>query len=161
MDVGLQSLLECDGELEVGTRATLELTSSEKGRLLGKLIDRSEIGSPLYWGYRVRAQKKGLGEILEKEKFDLKIGTSRYGQRLKDVWSKIGNMFSESSSVMIAFGSPKLGLQGILRQEGKAPVDVFDVFVNFIPRQGTLTVRTEEALAITLATLNNIRSMQD
>jgi hypothetical protein len=106
-------------------------------------------------------RKTRLGEILEKEQFDLTIGTSRYGQRLKDVWLRIHNMFKESSSVMIAFGSPKLGLQEILRQEGKTPVDVFDLFVNFVPRQGTLTVRTEEALAITLATLSNVRSMGD
>jgi len=161
MDVGLEFPLECEGELQVGTRATVELTSIGKESLSGKLIDRSVTGSPLYWGYRVRTQKTSLGEMLEKEKSALKIGTSRYGQKLEDAWSQIAIMFNERSSVMITFGSPRFGLQEILRKEGKNPRDVFDVFVNFVPGQETLTVRAEEALTITLATLNNMRSMRD
>ena len=161
MDVGLEFPLECEGELQVGTRATVELTSIGKESLSGKLIDRQVTGSPLYWGYQVRTQKTSLGEMLEKENFALKIGTSRYGQKLKDAWSKIVIMFNEGSSVMITFGSPKFGLQEILRKEGKTPGDVFDVFVNFVPNQETLTVRAEEAVTITLATLNNMKSMGD
>jgi predicted SPOUT superfamily RNA methylase MTH1 len=60
---------------------------------------------------------------------------------------------------MVAFGSPKIGLQEILGKEGITATSVFDMFLNTIPHQETLTVRTEEAIAITLATLNLLKSM--
>jgi hypothetical protein len=159
MDAGLELPAVCKGELPVGTRATLQVTSIEKESIQGQLIDPSKISAPLYWGYRVRPEKNRLSEMLEKENVDLKIGTSRYGQRLKDAWSKINELLNEGVSVMIAFGSPKLGLQEILQREGTTPSDLFDFFVNFVPSQGTLTVRTEEAVGITLASLNIMRSV--
>lgn len=155
LDVGLESLIECQGTLPVGTRATVKVTSTEK--LEGELVDRTKIS--IYWGYRVRAQKTALGTILEKEKYDLRIGTSRYGQQLKDAWSKIAGLLNDKGSVMIAFGSPKAGLRDILQKEGKKPENIFSVFVNMVPNQKTLTVRTEEAVAVSLATLNVMRSM--
>ena len=156
MEVGLEYPVECQGRAPAGTRATVRLASIGQ-ELRGELVDRSKIS--IYWGYRVRAQKTRLGTILEKEKYDLRIGTSRYGQQLKDAWSKITGFLSDEATVMIAFGSPKLGLREILQREQKTPDDVFDVFVNMVPNQKTLTVRTEEAVALTLATLNVMRSM--
>ena len=156
IDVGLEGPVECLGRSPAGTRATVRVISIGK-ELRGELVDRSKIS--IYWGYRVRPQKTRLGTILEKEKYDLRIGTSRYGQQLKDAWSKITEFLSDEATVMIAFGSPKLGLREILQKEEKSSDDVFDVFVNMVPNQKTLTVRTEEAVAVTLATLNIIRSL--
>jgi len=155
VDVGLESLVKCQGALPVGTRVTVKLTSIEM--LAGELVDRTKIS--IYWGYRVRAQKTALGTILEKEKYDLRVGTSRYGQQLKDVWSKIAGLLKDEGSLLIAFGSPKAGLCDILQKEGKKPEDVFDVYVNMVPNQKTLTVRTEEAVTISLSILNFMRSM--
>ena len=159
VDVGLELPAECEGKVPVGTRITVEVTSIGGKAITGKLIDREKIRSPLYWGYQVRAEKTGLGVVLDREKADLRIGTSRYGQRLKDVWSKMSGLLNKDASVMIAFGSPKLGLQQILHMEGKVSDDAFDFFINFVPGQETLTVRTEEAVAATLASLNILRSM--
>ena len=155
VDVGLDSLIECQGKLSVGSRATVKLTSTKK--LTGDLVDQSKIS--IYWGYRVRAQKTPLGTILEKEKYDLRIGTSRYGQQLKDALSRIVGLLNGGGSVMLAFGSPKSGLRDILQKERKKPEDVFDLYVNLVSDQETLTVRTEEAVAIGLASLNLLRSM--
>ena len=155
LDVGLESFVECQGTLSVGTRVTVKLTSIDK--LACELVDRTKIS--IYWGYQVRAQKTALGTILEKEKYDLRIGTSRYGQPLKDVWSKLLNSLSNEGTVMIAFGSPKAGLREILQREEKKPEDVFDAYVNMVPNQETLTVRTEEAVALSLSTFNVMRSM--
>ena len=155
LDVGLESFVECQGTLSVGTRVTVKLTSIDK--LACELVDRTKIS--IYWGYQVRAQKTALGTILEKEKYDLRIGTSRYGQPLKDVWSKLLNSLSNEGAVMIAFGSPKAGLREILQREEKKPEDVFDAYVNMVPNQETLTVRTEEAVALSLSTFNVMRSM--
>ena len=135
--------------------STVKLTSIKE--LAGELVDRTKIS--IYWGYRVRAQKTALGAIIEKEKYNLRIGTSRYGQQLKDVWSKLLSLLNNEGSVLIAFGSPKAGLRDILQREGKKPEDVFDVYVNMVPKQETLTVRTEEAVALSLSTINVMRSM--
>ena len=155
VDVGLESPVECQGGLSVGTRVTVKLASIKD--LAGELVDRTKIS--IYWGYRVRAQKTALGTILEKEKYNLKIGTSRYGQQLKDVWSKLLSSLNNEGIVMIAYGSPKAGLREILQREGKKPEDMFDVYVNMVPNQETLTVRTEEAVALSLSTFNVMRSM--
>ena len=155
LDVGLGSLMECPGTLSVGTRVTVKLKAI--GELAGELVDRTKIS--IYWGYRVRAQKTALGTILEKEKYDLRIGTSRYGQQLKDVWSKLSVVSDEGNTVMIAFGSPRAGLREILEREGRDPEDVFDLYLNTVPNQKTLTVRTEEAVAFTLSAINVMRSM--
>jgi hypothetical protein len=59
-----------------------------------------------------------------------------------------------AAGVLVAFGSPKLGLREILHQEKLDPVHVFDYFVNTIPGQRTTTVRTEEAILVSLGMLN-------
>jgi len=155
VDVGLESLVECHGASPVGTRVTVKLTSIKE--VAGELVDRTKIS--IYWGYQVRAQKTSLGTMLEKESYDLRIGTSRYGHQLKDVWSKVIDLVRDEGSVLIAFGSPKAGLSDILQREGKKPEDVFDVYLNMVPNQETLTVRTEEAVAFSLSTINVMRSM--
>lgn len=154
VDAGLDKPFESDGDLPIGTRLTVKITEIEK-TLGGEIVDDAKIR--IYWGYRVRQPKFRLGSLLEKEKFDLKIGTSRYGTRILDVWSEITNSMKKAGSILIAFGSPRLGLIEILRQEGKAPQDVFDYFVNTAPRQKVSTVRTEEALLISLGLLNLMR----
>jgi hypothetical protein len=55
---------------------------------------------------------------------------------------------------LIVFGSPKRGLQEILKQEGKTPEEAFDYFINTVPNQNVSTVRTEEAILISLGILN-------
>ena len=155
IDVGLDSLVKCHGTLHVGSRAPVKLTSLSE--LAGELVDRTKIS--IYWGYQVRAQKTSLGAMLEKENYDLTIGTSRYGHQLKDMWSKLMDFVHEEGSVLIAFGSPRAGLRDILQRENKKPEDVFGVYVNTVPNQETMTVRTEEAVAFTLSMINVMRSI--
>ena len=154
VEVGLEKLLECEGDLSIGTRVTVEIRQLGEN-LTGEIVDEAKIR--IYWGYRVREPKFRLGTLLGKEKFELKIGTSRYGTRILDVWSEITNSMKNAGSILIAFGSPRMGLREILRQEGKAPQDVFDYFVNTAPGQKVSTVRTEEALLISLGVLNLMR----
>jgi predicted SPOUT superfamily RNA methylase MTH1 len=151
VDVGLERTLECRGESPVGARISVRLTSVEKS-LVGEIVDPTKIS--IYWGYRVRQAKFSLGTLLKKEKFDLTIGTSRYGTNVLDVWTKISSSIRNVESVLVAFGSPRLGLTEILSQEGKTPGNVFDFFINTVPAQNVATVRTEEAILISLALLN-------
>ncbi len=154
VEVGLERALECSGGVPVGTRVTVRLTKLGKN-LVGEIIDPTKIS--IYWGYRVRQPKFKLGSLLEKERFDLKIGTSRYGTKVLDVWSKVSQSLRNVESVLIAFGSPRSGLKELLNQEGKTPDSVFDFFINTAPNQNVATVRTEEAVLTTLAVLNLMR----
>ncbi|MGP8069216.1 MAG: putative RNA uridine N3 methyltransferase [Candidatus Bathyarchaeia archaeon] len=56
-------------------------------------------------------------------------------------------------SVLVAFGSPRMGLPEILGQECRTPNGLFHFFVNSVSGQQVATVRTEEALFITLVSL--------
>ena len=61
---------------------------------------------------------------------------------------------SRAERVLVLFGSPKAGLFEISEAEGTDLREVCDVVANFIPDQGTRTVRTEEAVFSTLAIIN-------
>ena len=58
--------------------------------------------------------------------------------------------------LLIAFGGPG-GLEDCLsrdkRMAGKAPADVFDGYLNTCPNQGSRTIRTEEAVLVSMAFL--------
>lgn len=95
--------------------------------------------------------------MFQREEFDLRIGTSRYGTPVEELWSEISKSLSNVESVLIVFGSPRRGLLEILSQEGKKPTDLFHFFVNTVPSQQVATVRTEEALFITLGMLNEMK----
>lgn len=68
---------------------------------------------------------------------------------MKSRWRK-------ANKALIAFGSPKQGLREILEYERINMDDVDALVVNSVPRQGTETIRTEEAICATLAVLNVI-----
>jgi predicted SPOUT superfamily RNA methylase MTH1 len=154
VDAGLERMLECRGDAQVGSRVSVKLVDPQRSTQC-EIVDRTKIS--IYWGYKVRQSKFKLGILLEKERYDLKIGTSRYGTNVLDVWSKVSDSLKNAGSGLIAFGSPRLGLREILGQEGKRAVDCFDFFINTVPEQGVATVRTEEALLVTLALLDLMR----
>jgi len=54
----------------------------------------------------------------------------------------------------IAFGASREGLYEIAEKQGFKLEDYFDYIVNVMPLQGVRTIRTEEAVAYTLAILN-------
>ncbi|HUK27824.1 MAG TPA: RNA methyltransferase [Candidatus Acidoferrales bacterium] len=151
VEAGLERPLSCRGDLPVGSVLTLRVTEVG-GVLAGEVVDESKIH--IYWGYRVRRAKSKLSRLLEEERYELKIGTSRYGIQVQDVWSEIGKSLRDVKSVLVVFGSPKLGLMEILGQDGLSPESKFDFFINTIPEQNVATVRTEEAVLVTLSLLN-------
>ena len=154
IDAGLEETVSTTGNNRTGERVTLRLVKVD-GELQGEIVDASKIS--IYWGYRVTRTKFKLASTLEKERFDLKIGTSRFGVQLQEVRPKVSDSLKISNSIMVAFGSPKMGLNEILCQEGKNPGNVFDFFINTVPQQHTATVRTEEAVFISLGILNVMR----
>ena len=129
-----------------GQRVTVRIYSRRP--LTVQLVKRSDV--PLYWGYDVRIVNT-LHNALQTE--GLRIATSRFGKPLTcETLSEIKSNVRDKVSV--AFGSPSKGLEQLLHDEGHKLEDHSDCVVNSIPHQGTATVRSEEAVYITLGLLN-------
>ncbi len=109
---------------------------------------------PTYWGYEIQASKKPLSELAVGGYYDLTIATSRTGVPLASEKERLKTRLAEARNILVAFGSPRAGLQEILRREHRGIAECFQFNLNVIPEQGTETVRTEEALHATLAILN-------
>jgi hypothetical protein len=152
VDVGLEKNFQCIGDFPMGRRVTVTITNLGKNPL-GEIVDDSKKGSA-YWGYKVVKADSSLSKLVEKEEFDIAVGTSRYGSPIADLWSVLASSLKNAKQTLVAFGSPKMGLRDILRQENKAPENVFDYFVNTVPSQKVSTVRTEEAILISLGIFN-------
>lgn len=156
VDVGLGRVLISSGTFPVGLKVTVRITSLGKP-LNGDIVNDSE--KPTGWGYRVKTSELGLAALVDESHADLKIGTSRYGTPIAELWTKIGHSLSTVSSVIVAFGSPKNGLVDILKAEGITSKEVFNYFINTVPGQSVTTVRTEEAMLISLSLLNLARHL--
>ena len=152
VDIGVQqSALLRQKEFAVGDRLTLQVVN------VGEKIEVQAVNCedvPFYWGYRVRMEKQPFGQIVGSGGFDLKIATARVGDNFMDVAGAIGEKWSVSQRVLVAFGAPSRGLHEIAEDEGLKLADLVDFVVNTVPNQGTATVRTEEALLASLAILN-------
>ena len=152
IDIGVeQPALIVNNQLLIGKRVTVKITKVEK-RVEVEVANRDEI--PIYWGYRVAAEKNSFGKIVKSKGFDLTVATSKYGVPFPDVAEKIAQKWKKADTILVAFGAPTQGLYEIVKNEGLNLDDVVDFVVNTIPIQGTETVRTEEALFASLAILN-------
>lgn len=159
MNIGL--LQEClvDKILTPGLRVTVKLESKNTKKIRGKIVSpsqpRAETG--VYWGYTVRIAKS-LSDIFTKspyaDGYDLTIGTSDRGESVHSV-EKNSMPFDHA---LIVFGGLQ-GLEAALDSDDKLSVDdpslLFDRYLNTVPNQGSRTIRTEEAILITLATLED------
>ena len=157
VDIGLDSPIPLVPDKDTETQKTFKKGERISVRIFSrrpiqvKLVNRSEI--PLYWGYNV-VIKKSLHEALTDTE-GLRIATSRFGEALdeellSDIKSKVRD------KVSIVFGAPSTGVEQFLADEGHNIQDHSDYVVNSVPNQGTSTVRTEEAVYITLGLLNLI-----
>lgn len=130
----------------------------------------------LYWGYYVR-KAENLSDVLRTNTFapemkgfyDLIIGTSENGECIDNVefvkkkQSKLTDenstkrQKSEFNHILVVFG----GVRGLEHsascdRELKGSTDVsklFDYYINTCPNQGSTTIRTEEAILISLSAI--------
>jgi len=157
VNCGLQhpiSLLTPDGlEVEEGERVAIRISSREPVR--ARIVDE-----PLP-GFEI--QRADLPDVLARPDAGVRIATSVHGTelstgRLTELVGRIGG-----GDLTVAFGAPGRGLPAILDVaveevaagggEGVEPDPGFDLWLNTIPRQGSETVRTEEAMFASLAPL--------
>ncbi|XP_071444085.1 putative methyltransferase C9orf114 [Hetaerina americana] len=168
VNVGLEKDVPIDQVLQPGTRVTVRLNCDEPAsettngnpqRLKGKVVPpwqpRAHLGK--YWGYQVRiapSLSAALSDCPFQEMYDLIIGTSDKGS--KDMPALIPS----SDHVLILFG----GLQGLeaavennggelFKSVAKDMTNMCDLYLNTCPQQGSRTIRTEEAILISLSVL--------
>ena len=154
VDVGVDRQLRAVGHApSIGGRATVEITEVLP-ELRGRFIGRGDVET--YWGYGIHVSRRGLLSLAQAGRFDLTLATSREGILYPVVEEKLRERLEGSRSVLIAFGSPRRGLDEIIAGEGGTLEEAFHFKVNTIPQQGCETVRTEEAIYSTLAILNLI-----
>ncbi len=160
VNCGLQhplSLITPPGmEVEQGERVTVRISSRRPVR--AKLVEGPA---------GLTVEHTDLSAALGRPDAGVRVATSRFGEKLS-----IGRLPGlsariEDDGMTVAFGPPGRGLPEILDVEAEAVGDQsadgvepgsdgserFDLWLNTIPRQGSETVRTEEAMFASLACL--------
>jgi hypothetical protein len=157
VDVGMEKPLRYRERLTKG-RMTFQVRRNGDDEPKLELADPSEI--PEYWGYRVVELNQPLGQFIKKKTHDVCILTSRHGSQISNIMEELEKRLQKSRKILIAFGSPKEGLGEILAREGLNQ-SLADYTLNTIPEQGTMSVRTEEAVQATLAIMNVLIQLID
>jgi len=153
VDIGVAHLAEVPSKLARGSRCSVRIRATAP-KIVAELIEENRID--IYWGFRVTLKNLPLGRLIQESKLDLVIATSRLGEDVETMFDQLRSKIMGAPRVVLAFGSPKRGLLEILDQEGLKLDSVARFTVNFVPHQGTQTVRTEEAVHSALAVLNAI-----
>ncbi|XP_077050655.1 putative methyltransferase C9orf114 homolog [Siphateles boraxobius] len=158
VNCGMRKEVQIDKQLKMGLRVTVQLNKSQnkegrvyKGVVVAPHVPRTEGG--LYWGYSVRLASCLSAVFTEcpyKDGYDLTIGTSEKGNNTDHV------TLSPFKHMLVVFG----GLQGLEASVDNdenlsitEPSVLFDLYLNTCPGQGSRTIRTEEALLISLSGL--------
>ncbi|XP_066466613.1 putative methyltransferase C9orf114 homolog [Tiliqua scincoides] len=159
VNCGMRKEVQIDRQLEAGLRVTVRLdekqypdSKTQKGTVVSSHHPRTVSG--LYWGYSVRLASclsSVFAECPFKEGYDLSIGTSERGTLVDQA-----TLPPSFSHALIVFG----GLQGLEagvdadpNLEVTDPSTLFDLYINTCPGQGSRTIRTEEAILISLSAL--------
>ena len=104
-----------------------------------------------FWNIEVENKRDKIKDLLEERKEKTLIGTSRKGKDVRDYKKEIKSLnFDET---VLAFGSAWRGLYELSERE-KFSMKIFDHVLNTVPDQNTQTVRTEEAVLVTLGIFN-------
>ncbi|XVF28904.1 hypothetical protein REPUB_Repub15cG0073000 [Reevesia pubescens] len=156
VDVGLDKNIVVDQVLEPGIRVTVamgtnqNLDSDEPRQVVSSSKPREKTGK--YWGYEVRYASDISSIFMDcsyKGGYDHLIGTSEHGLVVNSSQLTLPTF----RHLLIAFG----GLSGLEKSveedhklKGKNVRDIFDMYLNTCSHQGSRTIRTEEALFISL-----------
>lgn len=154
VDVGLSKNIKVDQVLEPGTRVTVEMGANRNldagpRKIVPSSRPREE---GMYWGYNVR-YAANVSSVFKncpyKGGYDHRIGTSERGS----VFSSSELVLPSFRHLLIAFGGVA-GLEECVELDsnlkGKTVHDIFDSYLNTCPHQGSRTIRTEEAIFISL-----------
>ncbi|XP_070780292.1 putative methyltransferase C9orf114 homolog [Enoplosus armatus] len=158
VNCGMRKDVRIDKQLQSGLRVTAQLNKTQnqeskvcKGVVVAPHVPRTEGG--LYWGYSVRLASCLSAVFTEssyEEGYDLTIGTSERGSDMDQT------TLSPFKHLLVVFG----GLQGLEASvdtdqnlDVTDPSVLFDLYLNTCPGQGSRTIRTEEAILVSMAGL--------
>ncbi|KAI3752000.1 hypothetical protein L2E82_23099 [Cichorium intybus] len=155
VDVGLSKNVVIDEALEPGKRVTVAMGTDrqlddEPHQIVSSSKPTEEAG--MYWGYKVR-YAPNISSVINncpyKGGYDYLIGTSEHGHVVKSSELELPSF----RHLLIAFGGVA-GLEECIEEDknlkGKDPREVFSTYLNICPHQGSRTIRTEEAVFISL-----------
>ncbi|KAH0554515.1 putative methyltransferase C9orf114 [Cotesia glomerata] len=155
VNCGLLRDVEIDKTISPNLRVTVKIPEAIDGKKIkGQVVSpRTPKENGIYWGYSVRIARS-LSEIIEKcpykEGYDVIVGTSDKGKSVDHLDD--GALVYRRG--LIVFGG-LAGLEAALEADPKLnfqdPRLLFAEYVNTCPRQGSRTIRTEEAILISLA----------
>jgi predicted SPOUT superfamily RNA methylase MTH1 len=152
VDIGVENpAMLLSKQLPLAQRVTVKVKKVAE-RVDVELVDRNTVSE--YWGYLVRVGGQPFGKLVKTRGLDLIVATSKVGVPFASVANEIAERWRKAETVLVAFGAPSQGLHEIAKKEDLSLDDIADFVVNTIPRQGTETVRTEEALIASLAIFN-------
>lgn len=149
------------GLVDVGWKRPCRLLNAESGKpnelVLVNIVSTdpfvcvNEVEPRNYVGYKVvdLPDLRSLRKFLEN--YDLVINTSKTGKSVNRVFGdpETRSRIASAKSICLLFGNPRNDFDELTESSLK-----IDLAVNFIPYQGTLSVRTFEALISSLAILN-------
>jgi predicted SPOUT superfamily RNA methylase MTH1 len=150
VDIGLDSPIRYVGSGSDGERVTIVLQQVQPSQICKRALS-DDIKE--YWGYKV-VRVGPIGKVLKGGFTGLKLITSRRGDPINGVFRELIEDMRKAINISLVFGSPKKGLYDILREENLTPKEVGDYVINFIPNQGTATVRSEEAIISSLSIIS-------
>lgn len=155
VDVGLSKNVVIDQALAPGTRVTVAMGTERQlddqpRQIVSSSKPKEESG--MYWGYKVR-YAANISSVMNgcpyEGGYDYLIGTSEHGHIVKSSELELPSF----RHLLIAFGG-LAGLEECIEEDknlkGKDPREVFSTYLNICPHQGSRTIRTEEAVFISL-----------
>lgn len=158
VNCGMRKEVRIDKQLQSGLRVTVQLNTTQKqenkvfkGVVVAPHVPRTEGG--LYWGYSVRLASSLSAVFSESpygEGYDTTVGTSERGSSIDEM------TLSPFKHLLVVFG----GLQGLEASvdtdqnlDVTDPSVLFDFYLNTCPSQGSRTIRTEEAILVSMSGL--------
>ncbi|OIT30558.1 hypothetical protein A4A49_30608 [Nicotiana attenuata] len=156
VDIGLSKPVAIDQVIDPGKRVTVSMGTERNlnadipHQVVSSSTPREDAG--MYWGYKVR-YAPNISSVFKncpyEGGYDHLIGTSEHGLVMKS--SDL--ILPSFRHLLIAFGG-LAGLEECIEEDkslkGKSAKEVFDLYLNTCPHQGSRTIRTEEAIFISL-----------
>nr|CAB3227240.1 uncharacterized protein C9orf114-like [Phallusia mammillata] len=164
VNCGTVKLVQIDKVLQPNVRVTVKMlpeTEKHKKYFEGRVVppETPRTHGALYWGYTIRLASS-LSHVLtqcpfrDSGKYDVTIGTSEKGDPVDDF------QLEGFKHLLIVFGGVK-GLEAGLDNDEELigisePRHLFDYYLNTCPIQGSRTIRTEEAILVSLSALRPV-----
>ena len=164
VNIGLNKDCKINQKLPPKTRVTVKLNEDNFNNKLkyytGTPVSMSEpfLKNGTYWGYVVRVcetYKDIFNDSIYEEGYDFVIGTSDKGENYK---TANFNKKKDFKHCLIIFGGIS-GIEGMMNDDEHNKINSnniaknFDLYLNTCMNQGLRTIRTEEAILISLAVI--------